>query len=236
MAGNFAGGLGAPPGEASPPGAVPASIPQREALAHVAAEARSWIEAQEPADDGLEAYEADERPGRLPWVLLILVLLLAAWSALVVSGRLDPTRFGLPPYDPSRVQGWKGSVKSVYPGRPLLLITLPQPDFAAILPRIPAPPLGVEAAAVRRTLGADRRVWEVSATITNPTDEQLPVPPLELALLDAQGRAIERWTVRADARFLEAGATLTVETTAIDPPSRAQTVRVALKPSEAGRI
>jgi hypothetical protein len=175
--------------------------------------------------------EEDQPPRKRRWPLLLLALLLAAalaWAALVLGGRVRPEDYGLPPFDPARIglQGFALPSVSVPP------VTLPNVQ----LPRAPLPPLGIEAEAVRRALPGGRQLWEIAGTISNPTDRRVAVPPVEIALLDAAGATVARWTVRPQETMVAPSATIRFETSAIDPPASAVRLRMQLKPAELGRL
>jgi hypothetical protein len=89
---------------------------------------------------------------------------------------------------------------------------------------------------VKRRLAGNRTVWEVRGTVRNPTAGGLPVPPVELLLLDAGGLVVGRWTVRPELERLAPGGVTRFETSAIDPPARAVRVRVQLKPGGLGQV
>jgi hypothetical protein len=173
-----------------------------------------------PEPDQWEAGDEDEdgAPRRWPWLLGAAALLLAAWTALVMSGRVAPEAYGLPRYNPAAI------------GLPEVAV----PEVS--LPRTPPPPLAVEAEAVRRPLPGGRQVWEIAGTISNPTAKSQPVPPVELLLLDARGGIVARWTVRPEAASVAPGKAVRFETSAIDPPDRAVRLKMQLKPAELGRL
>ncbi len=173
-----------------------------------------------PEHDGWEdeGDEAEPRSGR--WRLLVgaVALLALGWAILVMTGRVAPEDYGLPPYNPAA-------------------IGLPEVAVPAVsLPRAAPPPLAIEAEAARRSLPGNRQVWEIAGTISNPTDKVQPVPPVELLLLDARGGVVARWTVRPEAATVAPGKAVRFETSAIDPPPSAVRLRMQLKPAELGRI
>lgn len=187
--------------------------------------------------DDLDEEAEEARPRRWPWVLAGLLVAGGLWWWLVASGRIDPTDYGLPPYDAARLPGWAQPAAALVASLPAPALSVPAVSVPAIeLPRTSPPPLDVAAEAVRRPLGDDRQVWEISATVSNPTDGALGVPPVELLLLDSAGRTVGRWTVRPEAAWLPPGGATRIETTAIAPPAGAERVRVQLKPSEPGRL
>jgi hypothetical protein len=104
------------------------------------------------------------------------------------------------------------------------------------LPRTAPPPLVVEASVVRRALPGGRQVWEIGGTVVNPTVRRLPVPAIEVRLVDAGGAALTRWTVRPELKNLAPGGVARFETSAVDPPPGAVKARVQLKPAELGRL
>lgn len=194
-------------------------------------------EAMGALPDDLDEEAEEARPRRWPWVLAALLVAGGLWWWLVASGRIDPTDYGLPPYDPARLPGWAQPAAALFAGLPAPALSVPAVSVPAIeLPRTPPPPLDVAAEAVRRPLGDDRQVWEISAIVSNPTDDALGVPPVELLLLDSAGRTVGRWTVRPEAAWLPPGGATRIETSAIAPPAGAERVRVQLKPSEPGRL
>jgi hypothetical protein len=166
-----------------------------------------------------EDWDEEEEPPRRrwPWVVGALLLLLAGAMGLVLTGRVDPRDYGLP-----AVPTWADPAKMGLP--------------AISLPRKAPPPLALEAKVVRRALPEGRQVWEISGTIVNPTDKRLPVPAIEVKLVDAGGAALGRWTVRPELQNLAPGGVARFETSAIDPPATSVKVRVQLKPAELGRL
>jgi predicted Zn finger-like uncharacterized protein len=176
------------------------------------------FEPETPSEDW-DDYEDDAPPRRRwPWLAGLVLLVAGLWSALVLTGRVDPEDYGLPPYNPAAI------------GMPA--IAMP----TVSLPRTPPPPLGIEAEVVRRQLPGDRQVWEIAGTITNPTSKSQAVPPVEILLLDTNGAVAGRWTVRPEATSVPAGKAVRFETSAIDPPTRAVRLRMQLKPAELGRL
>ncbi len=178
-------------------------------------------------DDDFQYDEGDEGDGegrtrRWPWILLALLAGLLLLAALVLTGRIRPEDHGLPPLDLSGLPAWANPA-----GIGLKPISLP---------RAAPPPLTIEAEAVKRQLPGGREVWDVKASILNPTGKRQPVPPVEAALLDESGQVLGRWTVRPDVTSLSAGEVTMIETTAIDPPEKAERLRLRLKPAEIGRL
>jgi predicted Zn finger-like uncharacterized protein len=172
---------------------------------------------EEQWDDEAEDAEFEtRRPWR--WVAGGLLLAAALWTMLVVSGRVHPEDYGLPPYNPAAI-GLSGA-------------KLP----SVSLPRAAPSPLKLTAEAVRRPLPGNRQVWEIAGTITNPTAKAQAVPPVEIMLLDGGGKVVGRWTARPEAQGVAAGGAVRFETSAIDPPPRAVRVRMQLKPAELGRL
>lgn len=236
------------------PGALTAPVPAQAVIAAGAPQPASPAAAEpgaqpadpidDPDDDDPDDDEADEdRPrARWPWVLAALLLAGAGWWWAVASGRIDPAAVGLPPYDPARLPGWAQPAARMLgtvalPGLSGNGLSMPALSLPAIaLPRTPPPPLTVAAEAVRRPLGADRQVWEISAIVSNPTGGGIGVPPVELLLLDSAGRPVSRWTVRPDVAWLPPGGSTRLETSAVAPPAGAERVRVQLKPSDPGRL
>lgn len=177
-------------------------------------------EERTPEEWAEEAWSEEDRPRRRwwRWLLALLVLLALAWAALVATGRVRPEDYGLPPFNPAA-------------------IGLDRVQLSAIaLPRTPPPPLTIEADALKRRLSDDRQIWEVKGVIRNPTAGRLPVPPVEILLLDAEGRTVGRWMVRPEIENLAPGGVARFETSAIDPPSSASRMRLQLKPAELGRL
>jgi hypothetical protein len=166
-----------------------------------------------------EDWDEDEEPPRRRWPFVAgaLVLLLAGALGLVLTGRVDPRDYGLPP-----VPAWADPAKLGLP--------------AIALPRKAPPPLAIEASVVRRALPGGRQVWEISGNVVNPTDQRLAVPAIEVKLVDADGAALGRWTVRPELERLAPGGVARFETSAVDPPAGAVKVRVQLKPAELGRL
>ncbi len=169
--------------------------------------------------------DEDDRPRRWwLWALGLLIVLAITWAALVLTGRVRPQDYGLPPYNPAAVQlpGWADPSRIGLPS-----ITVPQ---------APLPPLTLGVEAEKRRLAGNRLVWEVRGTVTNPTDRRHAVPPVELLLLDRENRIVGRWTVRPDLDSLAPGSVARFETSAIDPPEDAVRLRVQMKPQGLGRV
>lgn len=184
----------------------------------------------EPEPDGWdEEADDDEAPRRLwPWLLGGLLLVAAILLALVWTGRLRPEAYGLPPFDPAAVG---------LPSVAIPAVNVPSVNVPSVkLPRTPPPPLSVDASAVRRALPGNRSLWEIEGTVRNPTARALPVPPVEIRLLDAGGQTVARWTVRPEAETVGAGQAIRFETSAIDPPTSAVKLKMQLKPAELGRL
>ena len=178
-----------------------------------------------PPDEQLwEDEETESRPRKI-WLYILTVLVLAATllALAVLSGRLRPQDYGLPALDLPRID--------------LPALNFPAVELPTIrLPRTAPPPLAIEADAVKRRLPDNRLVWEVQGVITNPTKTRQPVPPVEVVLMDSQGRAVGRWTVRPEIRNLAPGGVARFETSTINPPESAQRLRLPLKPAELGRL
>lgn len=183
-----------------------------------------------PPDEELwEEEEVESKPRKL-WLYFLTISVLAATLLYLafLSGRFRPEDYGLP-----AVQ--------------LPEITLPQismPDVSMPdirlpyiqLPRTAPPPLAIKADAVKRRLPDNRLVWEVQGEITNPTQKRLPVPQVEVLLLDKAGKPVSRWTIRPEIRNLAPGGVARFETSTIDPPESAERLRLQLKPAELGRL
>jgi hypothetical protein len=199
------------------PGAL-VQVPAEEAEAGRETYADPPAEEEVDSDEQWDSEEEQPRPRRWPWLVGLGLLLLAIWTALVLTGRVQPQDYGLPPYNPAAI------------GRPAIEV----PNVS--LPRTPPPPLGVTAEAFRRQLPGNRQVWEIAGTITNATAKAHPVPPVEILLLDAEGAVAGRWTVRPEATSVSPGQAVRFETSAIDPPARAVRLRMQLKPAELGRL
>lgn len=174
-------------------------------------------EAGGPIEDDWDE-EDDEQPRRRwPWVAAALLLLLAGAAGLVMTGRVSPEAYGLPP-----LPAWADPARLGLP--------------AVALPRKVPPPLALEASVVRRDLPGGRQVWEVTGNVVNPTEQRLAVPVVELQLIDAGGRPLGRWTVRPELANLAPGGVARFQTSAVDPPAGTVKVRAQLKPAELGRL
>jgi predicted Zn finger-like uncharacterized protein len=205
------------------PGAL-VQVPAEEPAEDVEADRTRFADPAPEADDSdaePDSWEAeeDEPKARLwPWIGAFVLAALGLWTVLVLTGRVQPENYGLPRYNPTA-------------------IGLPAIDVPSVsLPRAPLPPLGLEAEAVRRQLPGNRQVWEIAGTIINPTNGALPVPPVEILLLDSKGAVVGRWTVRPEAADVGPGKAVRFETSAIDPPAGAVRLRMQLKPAELGRL
>ncbi|MCG2841671.1 zinc-ribbon domain-containing protein [Sandaracinobacter sp. RS1-74] len=178
-----------------------------------------------PPDEQLWEEEEEESTPRKIWLYALTILVLAATLAYVAlaTGRFRPEDHGLPPVRVPQID--------------LSNLQLPTIGIPALsLPRTAPPPLAIEADAVKRKLPDDRIVWEVEGVISNPTKSRLPVPPVEVLLLDSAGRVVGRWTVRPEIRNLAPGGEARFETSTIDPPASAERLRLQLKPAELGRL
>lgn len=168
--------------------------------------------------------EYESTPRRL-WLWSLVALTVVATVAVValLTGRLRPEDYGLPPVELPQI------------GLPA--IEMPRIEMPRIeMPRAPESPLAIEADAVKRRLPDARAIWEVSGRITNPTKSRQPVPTVELLLLDSGGRTVGSWTVRPETHELAPGGTARFETGTVAPPDSAVRVRVQLKPAELGRL
>ena len=178
-----------------------------------------------PQDDGEWDEDDDDAKPRRWWLYLLglLVLISIPLYLAISSGRLRPEDYGLPAVQLPEIR-----VPNIHlPGVELPTISLP---------RTAPPPLAIKAVAVKRRLPDNRLVWEVQGEITNPTKGRLPVPPVEVLLLDPEGRVVGRWTVRPEVQNLAPGGVASFETSTIDPPPTAERLRLQLKPAELGRL
>jgi hypothetical protein len=91
-------------------------------------------------------------------------------------------------------------------------------------------PFRVEAVAVRRPVSAGGWAFEVTGEIRNPSSEALNAPAIELQLLGADGRILERRTIPSGEGEVLAGGGLSFSTVALNVPEEATRLAVALKP------
>ncbi|WP_448579208.1 DUF3426 domain-containing protein [Thermaurantiacus sp.] len=97
-------------------------------------------------------------------------------------------------------------------------------------------PLRVEAAAVRRPVPAGGWAFEVTGEIRNPGSEAQRAPAIELQLLGADGRILERRTIPFREGEVLAGGGLSFSTVALNVPEEATRLAVALKPGLVDRF
>ncbi|MFA7441171.1 MAG: DUF3426 domain-containing protein [Sphingomonadaceae bacterium] len=181
-----------------------------------------------PAEAAEERPSAPRRRHRWwPWIVAILLFLLAAVLIALATNRLQPERYGLPGF---RLEMSNLALPTL-PGIRLPSVRLP----VLRVPEGPASPLRLEHEVVKRSLPDGGAVWEVSGTIHNPTFNRVPVPPVELTLLDQQGEVLVRWTMPAGIPSIAAGGTHMFETSAVNPPDKATDIRLALRPPGPGR-
>lgn len=196
------------------PAAVPPPLEEEES-------GEEWTE---------ESWDQEEVPRRRRWpwfaLALLLIGLVALW--LVATDRVKPEHYGLPPFNPAAI----GLDRIALPAIAFPSISLPNVS----LPRAAPSPLTIEADAVKRRLSDNRQIWEVKGRVNNPTNSRQPVPPVEIMLLDTQGRTVGRWMVRPEIENLAPGGVARFETSAIDPPANASRMRLQLKPGELGRL
>lgn len=108
----------------------------------------------------------------------------------------------------------------------------------AAIPAVPLPavrlnPLPDPASALRfdvesrlGSLPDGARVLEVAGAIVNPTARPSAIPALELRLVDAAGRTLERRPVRAAATAVPGGGEVAFSTVAVDLPPGATAARL----------
>lgn len=193
--------------EALPPGPVPEDAP-----------AAAPPEAPTPpaaADQQPPAEEVPVRRRRWPLLLLLFVgALIASVAALgwaVREGHVHP----------SQVPGWEWlSAQEIGP------IRLPEPAPTK---------LTLQATAVNRDVPGGGNVWEVSGTITNATEQQLPVPPVEVTLMADGGSELYRWKVDPPVASLAPGKQVRFETATVNTPREASHVKLALRPAAIAR-
>lgn len=167
------------------------------------------------------------RRRRWAWILVLALLLVAGLFAAVATDRLRPERLGLPAF---RLEMGNLALPAL-PGIRLPSVRLP----VLRVPEGPESPLQLEHEVVKRPLPDGGAVWEVSGTIHNPTFNRVPVPPIELSLLDHEGEALVRWTMPAGVPGIAPGGTHIFETSTLNPPEAAEEIRLVLKPAAPGR-
>lgn len=197
-----------------------------------------WLATPEPVialDTPVEDVADEQHRRRWPLVVAALALPSAAAVALLTAnaGLWQPEDYRLPTPDSLRAH----IAEIRLPEIRLPTIRVPQIRLPEVkLPAPALPPLSVKADAVKRNFGARGAVWEVSGEVRNPSADRHPVPPLEVVMLDAAGRELSRWTIRPDADMLAPGESARFETSAINPPSTAEQVKVRLKPPGLARL
>jgi predicted Zn finger-like uncharacterized protein len=73
-----------------------------------------------------------------------------------------------------------------------------------------------------------RNVLTINGRIENPARVELPVPPLQAKIRDADGALVVAWTSPAPLDFLPGGAAISFDTAAVDVPPAAATVEITL--------
>lgn len=107
---------------------------------------------------------------------------------------------------------------------------LPALDLGALgLPAVlrPATPLRFDVASRLDRLADGAAVLEVAGEIVNPGAVPAPVPALELRLVDAEGRTLERRRVQASATAIPGGGRVAFSTVAVGLPPGATGARLA---------
>lgn len=104
-------------------------------------------------------------------------------------------------------------------------LDLGAPGIPAVLR--PATPLRFDVASRLDRLADGAAVLEVAGEIVNPGPSPAPVPALELRLVDAEGRTIERRHVQASATAVPGGGRVAFSTVAVDLPPGATGARLA---------
>jgi predicted Zn finger-like uncharacterized protein len=69
--------------------------------------------------------------------------------------------------------------------------------------------------------GKETEYFAASGTIVNPTDEEQPVPPLQIVLYDAQGRKVFDWVAKAKVNTLPPGGRVEFSDAQLDVPRSA---------------
>lgn len=109
----------------------------------------------------------------------------------------------------------------------------PRQPLVALPP--PATPLAIEAASARRLAASGGTVWDVEATLRNPTDRPLRVPPVEVVLVSAAGETVARSRLLPPAPTLPGGQALAVSAATLDPARTAERVILRLNPQGLAR-
>jgi hypothetical protein len=162
------------------------------------------------------------------------VAVAASAYAAVATDRVRPEAYGLLP-----LADWaKPDVSSLaVPEFGDFLSSLPGISLPAVtMPQAPAPKLTLNTDAVIKPIPGGGTVWDVTGTIANPTRSRLPIPPIELELLDSAGASLASWSVRPPAEALAPGARIAFDTSALNPPASATRLRVTLKPASLARL
>jgi hypothetical protein len=119
------------------------------------------------------------------------------------------------------------------------LLRLPLPDIRGPLLALPAPqhsPLILEPGTAVRSEAAAGVLWDVSATLRNPTPSAQPVPMVELVLLGTDGAPVARQRILPARASLAPGDSMAIAAAAIDDQARAVRVALSLRPQGPGRL
>jgi hypothetical protein len=82
--------------------------------------------------------------------------------------------------------------------------------------------LNLEYSAERRAMASGNELLTVTGTIENPSDEELPVPPIQAELRDAQGRIVYAWQISPPVAVLPPRQSVSFNSAEVDVPRGAR--------------
>lgn len=194
---------------------------------------------QNPAHDGndgdtIMAQPTPRRRKRLAGAVLVLVAGAAGLYGAVLTGHVKPGEYPLARMNLAGITlPDVGELAPEWMRAPSLRVPevqLPEVRLPVVrLPATPPPPLALRSETARKSLADGGSAWEISGTLHNPTDAILPVPPIEIILLDAASKPVGNSLIRLETPSLPPGATLDFDTTSMNPPPGVTQVRLELK-------
>lgn len=119
--------------------------------------------------------------------------------------------------------GWTG-----YRFRQQIAMLWPQSSalFATFGVAVNAQGIAIDGTSYRRESEHGQPVWIVTGRLVNRSGRELVVPPVRVALTDANARELYHWTVRSPRRTLKPGQTLGFSARIPSPPPGARQVQL----------